>query len=259
VTRAALLVVLALLLGGCAWSNRANRPVWNAFEAHLVPDSSGAFYATLPLTVPAGLLSILLDTFIVHPAQVADDAWDDAAELWDDIPWAEHYYTQLATLPFRAAATPLVFVGMFLGRSAFDLPSHGAQAEAAATRERLEEERTSTLLAVLQAAAGGNELAAFDDLVPPRTWTPELQAAFDAALHAGDAAMRLRLITYARDRHLPPWSTDPTLGLRDPDAVVRYELLSTLPVGVDVPADLIDALRDDPDSVVRWEARHRWP
>ena len=74
---------LALVLGGgCAWTDRENRPLWNAFEANLVPADTGTFVATLPLTVPAGLGAIVLDTLIVHPVQVMDDAWDDAARLW---------------------------------------------------------------------------------------------------------------------------------------------------------------------------------
>ena len=60
-------VVCALaLLTSCAWTNRANRPVWNVFESNLVPESSTAFVCTLPLTVPAGLLAIVGDTFVAE-------------------------------------------------------------------------------------------------------------------------------------------------------------------------------------------------
>ena len=86
---------LALLLGltSCAFANPANRPVWNAFEDNLVPESDGAFWATLPLTVPVGVVAILVDTFIAHPLQVVDDAWDDTVSLWTELPFDEEYYT----------------------------------------------------------------------------------------------------------------------------------------------------------------------
>ena len=69
-----LLWCLGAMLPACAWARRENRPVWNAFEEHLVPQSQGAFLATLPLTVPVGLLSIAADTLVAHPLQVVDDA-----------------------------------------------------------------------------------------------------------------------------------------------------------------------------------------
>ena len=63
------LCVLLTWLGACAWSNPANRPVWSAFENHLVPEHDAAFYATLPLTVPAGFVAIAADSLLVHPVQ----------------------------------------------------------------------------------------------------------------------------------------------------------------------------------------------
>lgn len=119
-----LALALCVLAPGCAWANRDNRPLWNAYEEHVVPEGDVAFYATLPLTIPGGIVAILLDTFVVHPAMVADDAGHDAGHLWDDMRWREAYYTELASLPLRAVATPLAFVMSFLTRSLFDLPDH---------------------------------------------------------------------------------------------------------------------------------------
>ena len=101
------------LLPSCAWSNVDNRPVWNAFESNLVPESGGLFAATLPLTVPLGLASIVVDTIIAHPLQVVDDAYDDAAELWDseDLKFDEAYYTEMGFLPIRVLVTPIAFAG----------------------------------------------------------------------------------------------------------------------------------------------------
>lgn len=119
------LALLAVLLApGCAWTNRDNRPLWNAMEEHLVPEGDVAFVAALPLTVPGGVIAFLLDTFVVHPALVVDDAARDSAHLWDGMEWDEHYYTELAGLPLRAIATPIAFLSAFLGRSAFDVDRH---------------------------------------------------------------------------------------------------------------------------------------
>jgi hypothetical protein len=111
------------MLGGCAWSNRDNRPVWNAFEEHLVPKNDVAFVATLPLTVPGGFGAILIDSFMVHPLQIVDDAAGDARDVWKNMDWRAEYYTELATILPRTVGTPIVFVGSFLGRSMFDIDS----------------------------------------------------------------------------------------------------------------------------------------
>ncbi len=284
--RLALLLVLsvACLPGGCAWSNRANRPLWNAFETHLVPESDGAFYATLPLTVPAGLLAIVLDTFVVHPAQVADDAWGDASDLWRDVPWPEKYYTQLALLPFRAIGTPIVFVFAFLGRSCFDISPHGERpddagratkaldaapatttAGAAADSPALDAEaaaREDALLAAFARVSCGATAAAELDfylkLTPP-AWSAALQGAFEQALRSGSAPGRLAVLRYVRGHELPPVLADPALGLRDGDPVQRYELLRLIRNAEQIPTDVRDALRADPNEVVRALAIDLWP
>jgi len=278
--RVALCVAMCVALCGCAWSNRANRPVWNAFEANLVPDDDTAFYATLPLTVPAGLGAVLLDTFIVHPAQVADDAWGDAGELWDNMDWRGEYYTELATLPFRAVGTPLVFLVMFLARSAFDIPPRATDGEhvppvaanspGAAPHEAAEAADAATaeprhtreqqLLERLQAMATGEpgpKAAWLEDLVAPTRWTPALDAACEAALAHGNAYARWQLYAFLRRGELPPWQRDPVAGLRDPDPVVRFNELNHLPDGVEVPPELRAQLRDDPVDSVRVLARWR--
>ncbi|MCK5944672.1 MAG: hypothetical protein KAI24_21975, partial [Planctomycetes bacterium] len=141
---AAKLAPLALL-ASCAWSNPANRPVWNAFEQHLVAEDDGWFYVSLPLTVPVGLGAIVVDTVVAHPIQVLDDAVRDAGELWDtaSMNFAEAYYTEMAWLPFRAVLTPVAFVGSWAGRSVFDIPRHEpapSEAELLAAQQRARQE-----------------------------------------------------------------------------------------------------------------------
>ncbi len=258
-------VALCVSLCGCAWSNRANRPVWNAFEEHLVPADDTAFYATLPLTIPAGLLSALLDTFIVHPAQVADDAWGDAMELWRNMHWETQYYTALASLPFRAVGTPIVFVVQFLARSAFDIPPRGATAAEgdpdAAPTPSPEQAREQQLLEQLQHIAAGDAGEWFPDAdqKTPAAWTSALQSACDAALAQGNAYGRLQLYGFLREHRLKPWLRDPLRALRDPEPVVRFRELDLLPANVEVPEELRRQLRDDSDEAVRLLAHSRLP
>jgi hypothetical protein len=116
------LLMLPLALTGCAFLDRDNTPSLNWVEGHLWPKSAGARVAVAPAVVPAGFIALAADAFVVHPAMVIDDAASDTLEaLWDDFDWDKEYVTECAALPWRAAFTPVVFAGDFLGRAMFDV------------------------------------------------------------------------------------------------------------------------------------------
>ena len=243
-------LTLAAMACGCAWTNRDNRPVWNAFESHLVPEEDAAFVATLPLTVPGGLVAILADTFVVHPARVVDDAADDALDLWRDLEWQEHYFTELGFLPLRAAATPVVFVGAFLGRSAFDIPAKQSEEEAEAETRAAAEENAEEYLVWFEAlAAGGTE--PLGTTGPKPEWSDSLQRAFELALARANSTGRSQLYRAAQRREMPPWEAEPWMGLRDVDAVVRYLALRQWSADVGVPVDIREALLKDSSETIR--------
>lgn len=260
--RSALLMVavgLASLLPGCAWANRDNRQVWNAFEKHAVPQEDVWFVVSLPLTVPVGFLAILLDTFIVHPAMVVDDAFGDTRDLWRGMDWEDRYYTESAALPLRAAASPVWFVFAFLGRSTFDVGPYEPPLTAEEQRERVAE---------LDARSADLWLAWFDSLAagahePMRhrelpAWTNKLELGFQEARRRATALGRAELYTTARSIQLPPHRASPWMGLDDPDPVVRHLVLVGLPLDAEVSEELKRALLEDPSETIRQLAASRW-
>jgi hypothetical protein len=171
--------------------------------------------------------------------------------------WRERYYTELVAVPLRTVATPLVFVGSFLGRSFFDIPERGARTDREA-RERAENRRKAKQW--LDAVAGGKELEHGIWGTRDMGWSDELQASFDAARAKANAEQRLQLYRVAHVNGWKPATDDPALGLSDPDPVVRYELLEVVSRDRDaVPEDVQEALRDDPNEMVRLRARERFP
>jgi hypothetical protein len=252
-----------LLLPACAWTNRANRPVWNAFEEHLVPEHDTWFWVALPLTVPAGFLAIATDTLIVHPIQVVDDAAGDAADLWtkDGPDFQERYYTELAFLPLRTALTPVVFGFSFLGRSLFDIRtdrSGETPKEETISLEEIERISHEQLLRWFQeVAAGGSEpFGSPTTLVEPSS--EELRAALQEARASGSSPQRLAIYVLAQRSGWSPEVLDPRRGLQDPDPVVRYELLRRIDRELAIDDDLREALCNDPNEVVRAAAQRRW-
>jgi hypothetical protein len=248
------LVMAALLASGCAWTERSNRPVWNAFEEHLVPASSPAFELALPLTAPGGLAAILIDIGVAHPIQVIDDAADDALDLWDSIEFEERYYTEAGFLPFRAALTPVWFAGSFVGRSLFDWPdadtenARAVEAEASAEAER----RAWIARQILDAGPVREALPAIPagaegDAVLRAMWQRQHEAA--------SASERLALAHLLQPMgSVPEWS----LLLADPSAVVRHAALDQLPGSFVPAAELSQALLADPDEAVRELAQRRF-
>ena len=252
--KARALLLLLCVLPGCAWARRENRPVWNVFEQHFVPDDQTLFVCTLPLTAVVGLLAILTDTFVAHPIQVADDAWDDAGSLWrDGRPDFEHrYYSEIAFLPVRAVLTPVVLTGSFLGRSMFDIRD---ERQTAADRAAAAATARAQFAAWVQAiAAGGGE--------PCRVRVPELddelRVAIATAQRQANALGRLQLLRLALGS--PPVAAvlDPLGGLRDADPAVRFAVLEAWPEDRAVADDLQGQLCQDPDEAVRVLAQRRW-
>ncbi len=253
---------LALVLSGCAWSNRDNRPVWNAFEEHLVPERDAAFVATLPLTVPGGFGAILIDSFVVHPAQVVDDAAGDARDVWTSMQWSEKYYTELATMLPRAVGTPIVFVGSFLGRSLLDIDPHQepqSPAEFARQQDERRAERRLELQRWLESLAADRDEPLSPECDGCDSWSDDLQVGFDAARRTANADGRLELYQAAEQGGWPPFRADPTMGLRDADPVVRYLVLRRWPHRESIPEDLQRDLRSDPSEMVRLLARKSLP
>ena len=252
-------ILAALLAGsGCAWTRRENRPVWNAFEQHLVPADTGWFVAALPLTVPAGLGAILVDTFVAHPLQVVDDAWDDAASLWRDgrPDFTAHYYSEVAFLPVRAALTPVTFGFAFLGRSLFDIRSKEDAAQAELRQQAAARAAQDEFAAWLLGIAQGRDTRYGGRL--PDAVNDAIRAAARDALARGRALGRLHVYLLAVAGYLGD-AVDPVAGLRDPDPAVRFVVLRSLSADANVPPELVDALKHDPVESLRSAAAQRWP
>lgn len=118
----ALILAAVVLCSGCAVLNPANRRTYNHVRNSLVPRYQEPTLGQYCVLVPAALVAVTLDTFIVHPAMVLDDAWRDTASLlWTDFDWEAHYVTECAKLPFRTILTPVVYLPTWLVHSIFDV------------------------------------------------------------------------------------------------------------------------------------------
>ncbi len=118
--RSTLLLPL-VLAASCAIAEPDNRRTLNALDAHLTPTSTSARWLASPVALPVGVLGVAADALVVHPCCVLDDAWGDTVEwLWE--PREESRFRSAVMTPLRVIASPIVFVGDWLGRATFDIP-----------------------------------------------------------------------------------------------------------------------------------------
>ncbi|OPZ22712.1 MAG: hypothetical protein BWZ10_00304 [candidate division BRC1 bacterium ADurb.BinA364] len=273
IAQMAMPMFLFAMLAGCAALNRDNTPLLNAVEDHM-PPSGLARAAAYPLMFPVGLAAIALDAAVVRPAMVADDALEDALEVWDDIDLDERYVTECALMPLRAAITPIVFAGSFAARSIFDIPEN-AEDEKRKSQARLE--GVEALLDEAAALFGRGELdAAAESLAEARR---KMEWGDPAELAARHHALTLKIARQKGDwESLNFWPTNSEKQSKSAAAPVRavlremresdsaferwkaFDLASgDLHYAADgtVPHILAQAL-DDPDAGVRLLALQKW-
>lgn len=243
--------MVLILLPACAWQNPDNRILWDAFETRWVPENEPAASLALPLTVPAGIVAILLDVTVVHPALVIDDAFEDARSVWDDIDWQAEYWFQSAMVPSRCAFTGVVFVFSLVGRVLFDIPAFEDKGpppdpeQVAAEWHASHRDWLEALLAC--------ELRPAPDILRGSAakldWEGELSVLAERVRR--EACPRARIVYYKWARLArPEGDNDRWLGLIDTEARVRASMLVILQDQHGMPAELAEALRRDPDPVV---------
>lgn len=119
--RTAFVIPMLLLCCSCAVMDEDNRHLVPFVEEHLVPESTAGKILAAPVVLPIGVAAGILDAFVFHPITVIDDAYDDTADaLWRDSEL--EYVAYCGSLPFKAAATPVVFTVDFAARAMFAIP-----------------------------------------------------------------------------------------------------------------------------------------
>jgi len=255
-----------MALPGCAFQNPDNRKLWNAFEANLVPEEDTPFYCALPLTIPGGVLAIVIDVVVVHPFSIIDDAWGTSTQSWDDLDWQADYWFEAGVAPIRGAFTAVRFVTGLVNRALFDVPAFQASARSqetdaepkplhasgAGTAAEGAASARSVLSDWLQSLLGGS---AFDGRPPTAhplvlaAWDDELQALSERVQTEAPVRARIAYYTWAF-QCLPPGYESTWLGLTDDDPRVRATMLVLLAKRMSLPDHVRQALLDDDDPVV---------
>lgn len=116
-------VFFILILGqlfGCAFMKRENRIITNQMDELINPESTGAKIALAPLAVPLGTVTLLSDTFIIHPIRVLPKSAEKTWELfWQNSEGGIILQTFLF-FP-KLILTPVGFVFIWLSYSIFDI------------------------------------------------------------------------------------------------------------------------------------------
>ncbi|PNV74530.1 hypothetical protein [Leptospira inadai] len=111
--------LFSVFLSDCAVLERKNRALTNYLDEKVTPESAPAQIALAPIIIPVGVLSLLLDAFVLHPISVIPDALEDTYKvIWKD-PTGGVVFQTIVFLP-KLAVSPVFFLVDFLGRSGID-------------------------------------------------------------------------------------------------------------------------------------------
>ena len=142
-----LFIIFFFGFSNCAAFNRKNTPLIRAVENNLIPETYPAKALLAPVYLPVGIAGGIVDIFIIHPAlQIKPSFIETKNFLWK-IKF-NGYFSEMGSLPVRAAISPVFFSLGFLFRSAFDLDSDGEYSAANQTKkegiEKLLEQKNTT-------------------------------------------------------------------------------------------------------------------
>lgn len=94
----------------CAIFNRENHRLVNIVEEKVVPKNLTLKIIAAPIYIPIGIVSGILDVFIIHPIAVLPKVADHTIDsLWT--PKGHKYITTMGIIPFSMIATPFFFFG----------------------------------------------------------------------------------------------------------------------------------------------------
>jgi hypothetical protein len=88
---------------------------------NVLPKNKTLQAAFTPVLFPLGVAALCVDQCLLHPASVLDDAIEDTVDVLWTFDNSGRYMAFCATLPWRIALTPIVFLFDWLGRSLFDI------------------------------------------------------------------------------------------------------------------------------------------
>ena len=116
-----LVLLAALAVGGCAFTNPQNTPLLTALDEAIEPGPVWAKAALGPVFVPVGVACGALDLAVVHPVHsIALGAADTWADVWADPQGS--VMEEIALFVPKVAVTPLVFAHRWAGHSLFNIP-----------------------------------------------------------------------------------------------------------------------------------------
>jgi hypothetical protein len=120
------MLLIVLSSPGCAIFFRRNTPTFNFVEEKVVPENDIALIATLPITLPLGLLALVIDQFVVRPANIVGDVGDATQEIfWNDDWLGDQYLGFVASSPFRLLGSAIFAPVAFVVVTFFDVEGLG--------------------------------------------------------------------------------------------------------------------------------------
>jgi hypothetical protein len=100
---------------GCALTDMNHLALTNLCDRTVTPDSQAGQWIMTPALIPAAVVTVAVDNFIIAPAVTFPSAILDASDFFQKE--CGGYWSYMGMLPFRLALTPVVFTGSWVART----------------------------------------------------------------------------------------------------------------------------------------------
>ncbi|MFC1706621.1 hypothetical protein ACFL59_07350 [Planctomycetota bacterium] len=103
------LLLLSLMLCGCAVLEPDKRLITHAFDEALSPEDPVAEVVLAPIGIPVGVTVLALDGLFVNPIRFFPEALDDANSVFTEVPCAG--LGEVLVFPMRVVTFAVILIG----------------------------------------------------------------------------------------------------------------------------------------------------
>lgn len=114
-----LLILIAVVLNGCALTKKENRRLTNLLDEKIQPKSTAAKIALAPVALIGGTAMLAIDGAVINPAALTPKVWGDMDELYWRHVRGQKTVRRSAMIPLGIVVTPPLFVLDWAGRVLF--------------------------------------------------------------------------------------------------------------------------------------------
>lgn len=112
-----LLILIAVVLNGCALAKKENRRLTNLLDEKIQPKSTAAKIALAPVALIGGTATLAIDAAVINPVAAIPKTWSDMDEVYWRHLDHKSAARKSALIPLGIVITPPLFIADWANRT----------------------------------------------------------------------------------------------------------------------------------------------